>query len=328
MQRPERDSELTKKQLRDLQAVWMQGRPLGTDDVVHEVALGRLDHWERFIDPEPFAAQPTPCPVKKSHIDSDTGKVADRMRWSYHYEQTAFGSGTHYIFLESLNDTFDISPFGPAGFVVANGQGARSLARTLQHDLYCALRGRARARAGGAYERLKARILNGRALVMLHNTGGVTQAFGSLHRALLSSYFDVSVSALLQRIELVSPENCAPTAHAPNNVTHCSLPALLPKVSRLVRGARRGKELWNRRDRDAQGAEQARAAAAAQDHHAGGRAEGLRRAGAHRPPGPEHALLAKTSASLSVRGRSSRCSPAASPRAAACPSPGWARQRP
>ena len=40
--------------------------------------------------------------------------------------------------------------------------------------------------------------MTGSALVMLHNTGGVTQAFGSLHRALLSSYFDVSISSLLQ----------------------------------------------------------------------------------------------------------------------------------
>jgi len=55
---------------------------------------------------------------------------------------------------------------------------------------------------------VKARIQMGSALVMLHNTGGVTQAFGSLHRALLSSY-DTSVVALLDKLDLVSREDWA-----------------------------------------------------------------------------------------------------------------------
>ena len=50
--------------------------------------------------------------IERSHVQADTGQVDSRRKWSYFYAQTAFRSGTHYIFLETATDTFDVAPLG------------------------------------------------------------------------------------------------------------------------------------------------------------------------------------------------------------------------
>ena len=48
-------------------------------------------------------------------------------------------------------------------------------------------------------------VLAGESLVLLHNTGGVTQAFSSLRKAMLSSSPPPDNNKLLESLELVSP---------------------------------------------------------------------------------------------------------------------------
>ena len=66
--------------------------------------------------------------------------------------------GTHYIILDTADDAFDFECLGTIGNVVAHG-------------------------GTPAYRRLRSHILLG-PTVLLYNTGGATQAFGSLLRAL------------------------------------------------------------------------------------------------------------------------------------------------
>ena len=53
--------------------------------------------------------------------------------------------------------------------------------------------------------RLKTRIQAGESIVMLHNTGGVVQAWASLRKAILSRPIPPESSELLEKLELMSP---------------------------------------------------------------------------------------------------------------------------
>ena len=101
--------------------------------------------------------------------------------WQYFYLQTFWGGGNHYIVCENAQDAPDLSSFGPFGYIAANGQGLM-------------------------YPRLKQRIAAGESLVLLHNTGGVTQAFSSLRKAMLLPTGVPDSSDLLKSVELVSPQ--------------------------------------------------------------------------------------------------------------------------
>ena len=173
-------SEQTTRHLEHLATLRQGAQPFGADASPDVETLDRFNNWRDFMDPEAFHNLPLPREPEQGHMRDD-GSVADRVKWQYHYLQTSFGSGTHYIYLEGAHDTFDVSPLGPLGFVCANGQGIM-------------------------YERLRQRIQNGESLVMLHNTGGVTQAFASLHRAMLSEAPPPGTAKLLRALELVSPE--------------------------------------------------------------------------------------------------------------------------
>ena len=84
-------------------------------------------------------------------MTSAWSQVSDKRKWMYHYNQCCFSSASHYIILDSAEDSFDTDPLGPTGFVVAHGG-------TL------------------AYRRLRAHFQKGHPTVMLYNTGGATQA--------------------------------------------------------------------------------------------------------------------------------------------------------
>jgi len=173
-------SDETKMQISHLQKIKAGGQPLGTDSAIDDVEVTRIQAWQTFMDPANFYDKTLPRPPEKAHIGAD-GSVSDRMKWQYHYLQSAFAAGTHYVLISSFNDSFDVDALGPAGFILANGQGM-------------------------AYERVKARIQAGSALVMIQNTGGVVQAFASLHRGMLSSVPPPDTITLLGKLELVSPE--------------------------------------------------------------------------------------------------------------------------
>ena len=133
--------------------------------------------------PGAFHDKELPCPPEPAHVGAD-GRVPARVKWQYHYLATFFGSASHYIVLDSHHDAPDLSCLAPFGFVCANGQGIM-------------------------FDRLRTRIQNGEALVMLHNTGGVVQAFASLRQAILEQFPVLDDSELLDRLELVSPQKWA-----------------------------------------------------------------------------------------------------------------------
>jgi len=185
------NSTASKNHLKDLQNLAAVSNPITSDGSfkspdVHIVPLPYVT--DDYHDHETFHDKELPCEPLKEHIRKDTGEVANKRKWMYHYSQTTFSSGTHYIFLESAAgaEAFPLHTFGPLGFVAAHG-GTLS------------------------YKRLRARISQGRPLVMLHQTGGATQAFASLHRALTATTSHrKAAEQVLREIDLFSGEQVSP----------------------------------------------------------------------------------------------------------------------
>ena len=173
-------SDTARLTLQQLEEVKRGGQPLGLDEPIDPIEIDRLTQWSSFLDPTEFHDKPLPREPEKVHVRRD-GKVSNRMKWQYHYLQSIFGGGTHYIFLGGLDDTFDYARVGPLGYICANGQGM-------------------------AFRRMKERLSRADNMVMIHNTGGVVQAFASLHRAMLSQVPLPTTEELLKGVELVSPE--------------------------------------------------------------------------------------------------------------------------
>lgn len=98
-----------------------KGVPLGTDGEAKEEAVNRFYNPADYNDPLGFNDLALPRPVEKDHLDG-AGKLPPRVKWQYHYLQTFFGSGTHYIVCESVNDSPDLTTLGSFGYISANGQ--------------------------------------------------------------------------------------------------------------------------------------------------------------------------------------------------------------
>ena len=138
-------SETTAAHLEALRLLRANAQPLGSDAPLEAEVLEPFYKWEAFLEPSDFFEQALPRQAEPGHLRAD-GTVSDRIKWQYHWLQTCFGGGTHYVLLDTFADDFDASAFGPRGIICANGQGMM-------------------------FDRLKGRIQNGEALVMLHNTG-------------------------------------------------------------------------------------------------------------------------------------------------------------
>lgn len=155
---------------------------LGTDDQPTTVMVQQLYDANDFMYPDNYNDLPLPRPAEPEHLKGRSdGKPNPRVRWQYHYLQTFFGSGTHYFVLDNASDAPDMSSLGKIGYVVANGQGLMA-------------------------PRLKRRIHSGESIVMLHNTGGVVQAWASIRKAMLASFLPPEPSELLEKLELKSTE--------------------------------------------------------------------------------------------------------------------------
>ena len=114
----------------------------------------------------------------------------DEMVWWYHYLSSFYSSGTHYIVLEKGEDGFDLSACcGPLGYVCAHGGIIM-------------------------YDRLSSRIQSGQPLVMLYNTGGITQCFGSLLRAIVE-HPHAGPEELLQYLEVATRKEWAASIGLP-----------------------------------------------------------------------------------------------------------------
>lgn len=126
--------------------------------------------------------------VERLAEDSDGCKMGkatlNRKRlWQYHYSQYLFASGTHYVFLEDDDQLFNSEALGSIGAVFAHG-GTK------------------------AFHRMHSWLQQGRPCVMLWNSGGVTQAFASLHSAIVRSGGQ-DLAKILRTLEIVSGENWA-----------------------------------------------------------------------------------------------------------------------
>lgn len=193
-------SEQTKKCIDTMRAVQKLGIALASDDAPKTTDIFGFYDVEDFKDHRKFynAFQGAPSgdpkqgseetnypaeiprPVEtKAHLNPD-GSVNERFKWSYHYLQTFYGGGNHYILLENVQNAPDLNQIGPKGFIAANGQGMMA-------------------------PRLKNLIQQGESLVMLHNTGGVTQAFASLREA-MRRVPQPEPSELLDMIHIVSAQ--------------------------------------------------------------------------------------------------------------------------
>ena len=174
-------SEATEACIASINAVRKAATPIGTDAGVVIPYAPYYAHDE-YMYPERFLDVDLPRTPEPAHLDAN-GLVSDtRIIWQYHYLQTLYGPGSHYILLDKSYDAPDLTQFGSSfGYVVANGQ-----------DMM--------------FPRLKSNIQTGEKIVMLHNTGGLTQAFTSLRRKLLSNPIaPPSNSECLDAIDYVSP---------------------------------------------------------------------------------------------------------------------------
>jgi len=119
------------------------------------------EDYDEYEELEDYGRVPDDClpfEVRDGHRGPD-GKCKKDRKWSYFYEDAMFSSGTHYVIKNKNADDFELSHFMPMGYVYANG-GSRT----------------------GAH--IRASVQQGKQMVMLYNSGGVTQAWSWLQRVM------------------------------------------------------------------------------------------------------------------------------------------------
>lgn len=179
-------SETSRRQLDILQKLGRSAVPLGeVEENGASVSLEWPYEPSAYLDPTAFYKKDLPRKPFDAHVIDAEGNVSDKRKWMYHYNQCIFGAGTHYIIMDTADDAFELEALGTVGNVVAHGG-------TL------------------AYRRLRGHIQMGHPTVMLYNTGGATQAFGSLHRAITDLQANEGrlpdAEELLPQIELTAQE--------------------------------------------------------------------------------------------------------------------------
>ena len=170
----------TQECINKLKEIRALGSIFGTDVEPGTAVITQFYDPMDFMNPDNYDDVPLPRAAEAEHLKGRAdGKPPERVRWQYSYLQTFFGAGTHYIVLDNPSDAPDLSGLGKIGYVVANGQGLMA-------------------------PRLKQRIAAGESIVMLHNTGGVVQAWASLRKAMLSKFPPPESSELMEALELKS----------------------------------------------------------------------------------------------------------------------------
>lgn len=177
-------SVITQQSIESLEFIAAGGVLVGTDAAPDRRAIGQFYSADEYMMPEKYYDMALPRPAEKAHVLPD-GSLPARVKWQYHYLQTFFGMGTHYIVLETPNDAPNLGCFGQFSYIAANGQGMM-------------------------FDRLKTCIRSGQNLVMLHNTGGVTQAFAALRQGMLSGVPPPDSTELLNIVSQPSAERILP----------------------------------------------------------------------------------------------------------------------
>ncbi|KAK3283599.1 hypothetical protein CYMTET_8687 [Cymbomonas tetramitiformis] len=172
------------KQVQQMEAIIDECKQIGTIDTnkITPQSLDRLytaddfKDWsnKKFID-EPIPSEPLPkhCPNGE--------QVSEKRRWMYHYTQYIFHPGTHYIITEKEEQEFPFEFMAPFGKIFAHGGSA-------------------------AYSRMYQWLSRGKPSVLLFNSGGVTQAFGSLHNDVIKRHKHDSVD-IMKSLQIVSSED-------------------------------------------------------------------------------------------------------------------------
>ena len=166
----------------------------GAAEAPHEEPLTLPEFYatEMFLEPRLHVLKKPPCRPEPAHmLAQGQGKRLDpRVVWAYHYTRTLFNGGSLYLVFDEDECAPDLRQ--------------QSLVRTAT---FCA-----NGECAPWCERLKRLIKGGSPVLMLHNTGGVTQAFASLRAAMLDEGRGAAASkkdpskarqALLGRIEIV-----------------------------------------------------------------------------------------------------------------------------
>jgi len=173
------------EQIQLLQKLRLLALPYGSYNssefpVVKMTAKYGIEEFDDYRYWENLDEYPLPCDAHRA--DLVDGQVAPRARWGYHYQSAMFTSGTHYIVLDGDETVFPVSALGEIGNVSAHGSTR-------------------------AYQRIRGVINAGRPLIMLNNTGGVTQAFASLQKAMIeaqASEETFSSEKVLKKIEIMN----------------------------------------------------------------------------------------------------------------------------
>ena len=138
--------------------------PIGTEA---ELSLDFLYSLDEFDQASAFSAVPDeelPFPVAPEHkrkhlVGAEHDTCHPNRKWRYFYVDGLFANATHYVLKSNDTDAFDMESLTRMGYLYAHGD-----TRT--------------------YHRLRANIQQGKAIVMLHNSGSVTTAFSWLQRVM------------------------------------------------------------------------------------------------------------------------------------------------
>lgn len=134
--------------------------PNGTE---HELQIDWMYTPEEFDDATKFIdalESRLPFPLMPEHGHRDHGETLNpHCKWGYFFLDGIFANATHYIIKNNNCDEFDLGSLARQGFLYAHGD-----TRT--------------------FKSLRSNIQQGKAVVMLHNSGGATTAFSWLQRVM------------------------------------------------------------------------------------------------------------------------------------------------
>jgi len=168
-------------------------------------SIEEFDNYEWWTD---LATHPIPSVPHKADLQAN-GLVGERARWGYHYQSAMFTSGTHYIILDGDETVFPISALGSVGNVCANGstRAYKRIRSVIQDGRPLVMVSEREIRVCNVYEPHSKTKKN---RIQLNNTGGVTQAFASLHKALGEAIHtsedeeDNKSEAILKKLEIMN----------------------------------------------------------------------------------------------------------------------------
>lgn len=94
-------SEVTNSVKTKLMEIQATAVPFGADSPTEQPPIKQFYDFTDFNDAAKYSDKELPRDPEPAHVQADNS-VSDRIKWQYHYLQSLFGSGTHYIVLEKV----------------------------------------------------------------------------------------------------------------------------------------------------------------------------------------------------------------------------------